>query len=510
MASLIEWLYLSGARDEAGLPIATGTAYFYVPGSTSEAITVYADAAATTPLSQPVTLDAAGRATVYAKVQCEILIKDSLGSTKRTATNAKSLEAAQVNVPWGDSTVTLESIMADIKSTTTYSESTATGVVARTPQEVLRQFISPYDFGADGGGSVDDTTPLQNAIARAIATGFPLNLEVGTYRITAPLTITAPVNVYGAGVAKSIIQSTSESTGHGLSINIVAAGAEKPMVLRDFSVLLPHTTSAAKSAIYLTAVEACTFERLRLTGGYGMRALGTMYGCVVTGCVATYSGSSSVSGNGFSTGTGCILVDYIARSTNSVGNLAGTVGFYPSSASALHNCQSYNAEYGFSVWGSAYGCYANGCTTDFKDIASGTLENCSSTNCDNSTYGIQQLLRPGFNGQSSASSTPSLAFDPTNAINAFKFTYSGTISIANITWPSEYASLTAGTQYTIVIACAVGTAISAVNFDSFLRVQTGTLSVRAEHTQSAQFVVTSDRAHLMQVTAWMENGLVGW
>jgi hypothetical protein len=70
--------------------------------------------------------------------------------------------------------------------------------------------------------------------------------------------------------------------------------------------------------------------------------------------------------------------------------------------------------------------------------------------------------------------------------------------------------LTAGTQYTIVIACAVGTAISAVNFDSFLCVQTGTLSVRAEHTQSAQFVVTSDRAHLMQVTAWMENGLVGW
>ena len=84
MAALVQWLYYSGAKDSDGTPIASGSVRFFIPGTSKASSAVaYSDAAGTTPLTQPVALDAAGRAECYLNVQAEIEVKDATGSIRR-------------------------------------------------------------------------------------------------------------------------------------------------------------------------------------------------------------------------------------------------------------------------------------------------------------------------------------------------------------------------------------------------------------------------------------------
>jgi hypothetical protein len=112
--SLIPWLHFSGARDETGAPVSSGFAYFYAVHSTSVLVTVYSDDAAT-PLAQPVPLDAAGRAEVYIRDNCEVIIKDAAGATKRLSNNATFSAAPLVVAQWGGQNVALDTILATIE-----------------------------------------------------------------------------------------------------------------------------------------------------------------------------------------------------------------------------------------------------------------------------------------------------------------------------------------------------------------------------------------------------------
>jgi len=177
----------------------------------------------------------------------------------------------------------------------------------------------------------------------------------------------------------------------------------------------------------------------------------------------------------------------------------------------MSNCQSYNAEYGFEVWGgAAEGCYANSCTTDFRNTGYGKLTNCDSLACGTVNLQVQQVFAPAQGVQSSASATPSLTFDPTCGTNVYTFTYSGTIGTFTLNWPAAWTALPPGAMYTVVIAAKSGTGITAVSFPIFMRMQAGTLAVSSGHSQSAQFMVTSDGAHLAQITAWVDNPNGGW
>lgn len=66
--------------DANGNPLANGTVTFYIP-STSTKKTTWSDAAETTPNTNPVVLDAAGRATIYGQGSYRQLVKDSAGNT---------------------------------------------------------------------------------------------------------------------------------------------------------------------------------------------------------------------------------------------------------------------------------------------------------------------------------------------------------------------------------------------------------------------------------------------
>lgn len=114
-ASLVSWLRFAGVRDSAGAAVSSGLAYFYQPGSTTVPIVVYSDAAATAVKSQPVTLDAAGCAEVYAVDQFELVVKTAAGASVKLSTNGNSVEAEQVNCTWNGSPDTLDDALSDIK-----------------------------------------------------------------------------------------------------------------------------------------------------------------------------------------------------------------------------------------------------------------------------------------------------------------------------------------------------------------------------------------------------------
>lgn len=64
--------------DENGAPYAGGSLYFYSVGTFTPK-TTYADVYGTTPLSNPVTLDASGRAVVYGNGQYRVILNDAHG-----------------------------------------------------------------------------------------------------------------------------------------------------------------------------------------------------------------------------------------------------------------------------------------------------------------------------------------------------------------------------------------------------------------------------------------------
>jgi len=68
-------LLLHGVTDGAGDPLALGKVYFYVAGGTTTDKTVWTDVAKTTPASQPVVLDSAGRAQIYADGEYRVKIE---------------------------------------------------------------------------------------------------------------------------------------------------------------------------------------------------------------------------------------------------------------------------------------------------------------------------------------------------------------------------------------------------------------------------------------------------
>src|SRR5512135_1658208 len=87
MAAQLSALSISGSRLSTGAPNATGVVYAYEPETTSPAV-LYADAAATIVVTQPVTLDNGGRVPLatypeglYVTAPVRLLIQDVSGNT---------------------------------------------------------------------------------------------------------------------------------------------------------------------------------------------------------------------------------------------------------------------------------------------------------------------------------------------------------------------------------------------------------------------------------------------
>ena len=102
------------------------------------------------------------------------------------------------------------------------------GAVERPVQSKLRDVISIKDFGAVGDNVADDTAEIQAAINAAIAARkalyIPAHAVGAAYKITAPLTISGPLNIIGEHPDYCTIFATGMlANNYILDINLAAA-----------------------------------------------------------------------------------------------------------------------------------------------------------------------------------------------------------------------------------------------------------------------------------------------
>lgn len=169
------------ALDSTGAPISGATLTFYRTGTTTLQ-SVYSSSALTTPLSNPLTADSAGRfAAVYldpAKTYRAIL-KDAGGSTIK--------DVDPINSP---------------------------GL-----------FVNVKDYGATGDGSTDDSAAFQAAHDALAGTGGTVYVPLGTYKLSTELTITTD-GVWFEGVTPGgpdVSAATLKAGTNGQTIVRVAA-----------------------------------------------------------------------------------------------------------------------------------------------------------------------------------------------------------------------------------------------------------------------------------------------
>lgn len=336
MASLVDWLAYSGARKSDGTAVASGTAYFYRPGTTSTQVTAYSDKDGLTAITQPVVLDAAGRAVVYLKAPARIRVLDSTGVEVRLEDRANTVNASQVEVEQtgftGTDLVTgtqvdggrtdLSTVLGTLNTSFggsgdfQYRESpTAT---ARTFAAAIGLWVTPQDYGALGDDSNDDTVPLTNAVNRCIAAGKGLFVPPGTYRVSAAIPINnaaaAGLRIFGASRSDCVIKNMSTST----SVFTVDLGSaiESHIYFENFSISANTTSTAA--AILFTNGDGPTITRVATSGhriGFDVAAISAPH---LEDCLVT-STDSNAAGKGFRLGASATAYRCRAVHTNGRG-----------------------------------------------------------------------------------------------------------------------------------------------------------------------------------------------
>lgn len=197
--------YLGGAGwqffDSNGDPLSGGRLYTYAAGTTTP-VTTYTSYTGSTPNTNPIVLDSAGRPAEQVWVPTTQNMKFVLKTS------------ADVEVWTKDHIPAFNSASAsDIFYTAPF-----TGAVQTTVSAALSQYVSVKDFGAVGNGSANDTAAIQ----AAINTGKPVIFPSGTY-LSGPLTQnTTGQRFYANGqvtIAKNANGTLFTATGAYVELN---------------------------------------------------------------------------------------------------------------------------------------------------------------------------------------------------------------------------------------------------------------------------------------------------
>ena len=165
--------------DDNGDPLLNGKLYVGVYGldPVANPITIYSDAALTTPLANPQTLDSFGRPSNDIYISSDFSYK------------VTDVDDVQIELKDVDFTTEADEV---------YFDANVTGSVQRTLQSRLSDVISVRDFGAVGDGTTDDTAAIQAAIDyirsnyNSSTRSYPgaLDLAGKTYKVTSSIDAT--------------------------------------------------------------------------------------------------------------------------------------------------------------------------------------------------------------------------------------------------------------------------------------------------------------------------------
>lgn len=270
MAALLRSLAVSGSRKSDGSVNASGRVWCFTPGTTgSTQVQVYSDADGLYPLTQPVTLDAAGRVFIYTKAPVRLRIEDSTGAVVRDSARGTTTHAAAVEVENAGFTGTVLSgasagsqgaggrTLLDTVLTSAYASmggldfglKVASGATRRNAKDVVyERYVSVKEFGAKGDDLADDTTAVAATISYVVGLGggvvfFPK----GTYRVTGELPFVSAHGVTFAGTGHSSILKQM-----GTGFNLIVYQDANSGIVRDLT-LTANTTSSVTCVAFVGA-----------------------------------------------------------------------------------------------------------------------------------------------------------------------------------------------------------------------------------------------------------------
>lgn len=186
-----------------GSPASGYKACFWVAGTNSPQ-TTYSDSGLIHANTNPVVLDASGRASIFFSAnsyKVALLVPTSTTTDCVTGT---------MNFVWSQDNIANNADLLRAATGAAYIGFEQAGSsVARTVQAKLYESISALDFGADPTGAADSTTALSSALSAA--SGKALLLNPGTYKVS-QLTVPANTQVFCIGPATLF-------EGNGLAVN---------------------------------------------------------------------------------------------------------------------------------------------------------------------------------------------------------------------------------------------------------------------------------------------------
>lgn len=249
--------------DANGNPLSGGKVYQYIPSTTTPK-TTWQDSTTGTPNAQPITLDSSGSCLLYGNGSYQLTVQDALGNAIAGYSGLST-----------DPLSPLTAFEADLASTTDATKGTAlvgykatyTGAVGRTLEAKLGDLVSAKDFGATGDGVTDDTAALQAWLTYLGATAGAGYLPIGVYIVSSGLTVSAAVNIRGAGTGVGpglangpgsiIMCKAGFTTGDVLTVTTIYS-----CCFRDFQIAGPSGGSLSNTS----AVPRTTGAGLHLKG----------------------------------------------------------------------------------------------------------------------------------------------------------------------------------------------------------------------------------------------------
>lgn len=329
MAALFESLAVGGHRLSNGAINASGRAWVYQPG-TSNLATIFADADES-PLSNPVTLSAGGKAKIYFTGQVDVFFEDANGVPIETIPLAERAERVEVKnagftglLPSGSQgaggATDLNAILTKLYASFggldgKYLE--YTGATARKVHDVIQGIqVSVKDYGAVGNGAADDTIAIQSAINEvARLGGGRVYFDPGTYVISSALSVTTSnITLCGAGSNASVITQTNAAADGVSFANCSQVGL--------VGITVKHATSStSNSAVLLTSCTGATlFDVVASPAGF-------LNGAKITGSSGVDVGRCSLAGLGGTSARGLLITgssSIVSVRTSFLSTSAGT------------------------------------------------------------------------------------------------------------------------------------------------------------------------------------------
>ena len=149
------------------------------------------------------------------------------------------------------------------------------GIPSPDPK-VINVISSPYNAKGDSNGThgngTDNTAAFQAAFNAANSSGASIFIPCGTYRITAPITVTDSNArwIYGSGACSKIYsdQNTANTT-FSFSPSVGTCGAQNNQpcaVIKDMTFIAPNTVGSGQTALYFNNYNSPYVDNVQFIG----------------------------------------------------------------------------------------------------------------------------------------------------------------------------------------------------------------------------------------------------